>query len=127
LHQNEFLVAAGRFTSLASMSSAFFVPGTGTFGIGIAPTDRATEYSAGYGLLVGDYSTFGGAVSVIPNIVGGFRFSLGGALHIPTEGEETGAHVGLSIVALPAAPAVNFGGAYWLSPAPNVPHSSART
>ena len=116
LHQNEFAVSSGRFKSMSSMSSALFFPGTGTFGLGVAPFGASTQYSVGFGRLLADYSTLGGAVSVIPYTRGSLRFSLGGAVHLPVDGEETGIHTGLSVTNLPSKEIVNVGGAYWLMP-----------
>ncbi|HEY6952576.1 MAG TPA: tetratricopeptide repeat protein [Bacteroidota bacterium] len=116
IHQNEFLVTSGRFHSLTAMSGAFFLPNAGSFGIGITPNGNLSEYSAGFGRLIGDYHTIGGAVSLLPETRGGVRFSLGGALHIPFEGKESGVHAGLSVTSLPRNAIVNLGAAYWVMP-----------
>jgi tetratricopeptide (TPR) repeat protein len=116
LHQNEFLVSSGRFKSLASMSGAIFVPGTGTFGLGVAPLVNSTQYSVGFGRLIGDYNTAGGAVSVIPSAERSVRLSFGVSIHLPTGGQETGAHAALSVTNVLSKAVVNVGGAYWLIP-----------
>lgn len=117
LHQNDFNVSSGRFRSVASMSGDMFVPFVGTFGLGVAPDGNSTLYSAGFGRLVYKYSTIGGAVSILTNVRGGFRFSLGTALHMPSRGEESGWHVGVSVMNLPVRGIANAGVGYWILPA----------
>ncbi len=116
LHQNEFLVSSARFRSLASMSADVFVPSVGTFGVGTASEGNSTLYSTGFGYLVKNHSTVGGALSMLSNVEGGFRFSLGGAFHLPLGVEESGLHAGLSVTNLPTRGILNAGAGYWLLP-----------
>ena len=99
------------------MSADLFVPYVGTFGIGSATEGNSTLYSGGFGYLVGTHSTIGGAVSMLSNTERGFRFSLGGAFHLPFTVEESGLHVGFSVVNLPTRGILNAGAGYWVLPA----------
>ncbi len=116
LHQNEFMISSGRFRSLESMSSAIFVPGTGTIGIGVTPTINSSQYGFGFGGLLGNYNTVGGALSVLPKVERSIRLSFGGALHLPAGGEETGGHAGISITNVLSKVVLRAGAGYWLLP-----------
>ena len=116
LHQNEFLVSSSRFKSLNSMSGALFLPGAGTIGLGVAPTLDSTQYSLGFGRLIGGYHDVGAAFTVIPKVRAGFRFSFGGAIHVPTSVQNSGLHVGISVTNLPSKANVNAGVGYWVLP-----------
>ncbi len=116
LHQDEFYLSSNRFKDLTSMSGAFFLPGIGTLGAGVTPSFDSTTYTLGYGGLIGDYHDFGAAVSVTPKVKAGFRFAFGGAVHLPTSGQNTGLHFGLSLTDLPMDADFSVGAAYWVVP-----------
>ncbi len=116
IHQNEILVSAAKFRSLASMSGALFVPFTGTFGLGSAINDTVTEFVAGFGRIIGQYHTMGGSLSVVDRIRGGLRMGLGSTLHFPSAAENSGLHVGIAVDRLPKLPVFAGGVAYWAVP-----------
>lgn len=116
VHQDEFLVTASRFNSLAAMSGALFVPNTGTFGLGVSPHGSSGLYSIGFGHLIGDYHTVGGALSVLSNARNAFRFSVGGSVHFPSGEKESGALAGLSVMGLATKATINLGAGYWVMP-----------
>ncbi|HTP13759.1 MAG TPA: hypothetical protein VMM37_09015, partial [Bacteroidota bacterium] len=116
LHQNDFQASTRWFNALSSMSADVFVPSAGTVGIGTMPQGTSTMISAGYGRLVGNYSTVGSSMSVLTNVRGGFRFSVGGAVHLPTGTEESGLHAGVSASNLPTRTIVDAGIGYWIVP-----------
>jgi tetratricopeptide (TPR) repeat protein len=116
VRQGEFLITAGRFRTLESMSAAFFVPYVGTFGLGVAPVDNLPLASIGYARVIGGYSMLGGALSLPSEVAQGFRFSFGGSLHVPFNIKESGMHVGLSATNVPTKPFVNAGIGFWVIP-----------
>ncbi len=116
IHQNEVLVSTARFRSLASMSGALFVPSAGTFGFGSSANDAVTEFSAGFGRIIGRYHTVGGNLSVVDRIRGGFQMGLGSAFHFPSTTEKSGLHVGTAVSRLPKLPVFAGGVAYWAVP-----------
>jgi tetratricopeptide (TPR) repeat protein len=116
VHQSEFLLSTERFRNMASMSGTFAIPFIGTFAGGVANEDSLTRYSAGFGRLIGSYHTIGGSVSILAPIQDGFRFSFGGAFHLPFSEQNSGIHAGLSFENMPKPVIVNAGAAYWILP-----------
>jgi tetratricopeptide (TPR) repeat protein len=116
IHQNEVLVSTARLRSLASMSGALFVPFAGTFALGSSIGDTVTEFSAGFGRIIGHRHTIGASFSVVDRIPGGFRMGLGSALHFPSGTENSGLHIGAAVTRLPKLPVFAGGAAYWAVP-----------
>ncbi len=116
IHQNEFLLSTNRFRSLASMSGVYSIPFWGTLAAGISNHDSLTNYTIGYGRLLGSYHTVGASASVISTIPDGFRFAFGSALHFPFSEQNSGLHFGMSFANLPKETILNGGIAYWAIP-----------
>lgn len=116
VHQNEFLFSTSRFRQMVSMSGTCAIPFVGTCAAGVGNQDSLTQYTLGLGRLISNYHTIGGAISILAPIKDGFRFSLGGALHVPYSSQNSGIHAGLSFENLPKAAIINGGMAYWALP-----------
>jgi tetratricopeptide (TPR) repeat protein len=119
LHQSEFLLSTNRFSNFSSMSASQFYPFVGTFGAGIARLDTITQYSVGYGGLIGHH-TLGASLNLFDNAKEIFSLSVGTAFHFPDSASpNSGFHAGLSINNLPKQPSgsplgLQAGIAYWL-------------
>lgn len=119
IRQSDFSLNAGRFTRLASFSGSMFLQGAGTFAAGIGVMDSASQYSMGYALPIGNYHSFGVAVSGFRNTREAVSISFGGSLHFPGSVEHSGVHAAASILNLSdntTSPffSVNLGAGYWV-------------
>lgn len=120
LHQSEFLLSTNRFSNFSSMSAAHFFPFVGTFGAGIAQLGQATQYTVGYGGLIGEVHTIGAVLNLFRNAKETFSFSVGSAFHFPDSvSANSGFHFGVSVNDLPKQPfgspmGLQAGVGFWL-------------
>ena len=103
IHEGEFFVSTNKLANLSSMSATYFEPFVGTFGAGIAPVGKSTQYSLAYSRLLGAHHTIGTSVNLFKDAPFLATFSVGTALHFPdTTTPNSGFHAGISAVNVPA-------------------------